>query len=59
MTKLFYLIGDISEAIFDILPSVGFLVNYFFMAALAVGIIYWTVYEYKVGSKDGDNYLSR
>lgn len=59
MGKVFYAIGDISTAIFDTFPAFGPFVNVLFMAVIAVGILYWTVYEYKVGSKGGDNYLSK
>ena len=59
MGKIFYAIGDISTAIFDTFPAFGPYVNILFMAAIAFGILYWTFYEYKVGNKDGDNYLSR
>ena len=59
MIKVFNAIGTGSEAIFEILPSFGWLVNIFFIAALAIGITYWTWYEFKVGNKGGDNYLSR
>jgi len=58
-SKIFHGIGEFSEIIFDILPSFGWLVNLLFMGLIAVGVLYYIVYEHKVGSKDGDNYLSR
>ncbi|NNC86117.1 MAG: hypothetical protein HKN75_08540 [Bacteroidia bacterium] len=58
-SKIFHGIGDFSEMIFDILPSFGWLVNLLFIGAIAVGVFYYTFYEHKVGSKGGDNYLSR
>ena len=59
MGKVFHAIGDISTSIFDTFPAFGPYINMFFAAAIAFGILYWTIYEHKVGNKGGDNYLSR
>lgn len=56
-SKFFYGIGDICTAVFEFLPSISGVVNGLFMAAITIGIIYWTVYEQRVNTGKSKNYL--
>lgn len=51
-------IAKLFEAIFTILPPVGYLINWFFGLFITVGVIYWLRYDAKV-RRGGDNYMSR
>lgn len=57
MDAIWHGIAILFEAIFTIIPSIGFLINWAFGLAITVGVIYWLWYDAKV-RRGGGNYMS-
>jgi p-aminobenzoyl-glutamate transporter AbgT len=57
MNAIWYGIGNAATALFEILPPIGPLTNWFFGIAITVGVTYWLWYDAKV-KKGGANFMA-
>lgn len=51
-------IASIFQFIFSLVKPIGMAIDLFFIIAIAIGCIYWLVYEQKVMSGKTRNYLA-
>jgi hypothetical protein len=58
MTAIFNGIADAAQAIFGILPPIGYLMNWMFGIIITVGTVYWLWYDAKV-RRGGENFMSK
>jgi tellurite resistance protein TehA-like permease len=57
MNNFFYAIGTFFESIFEFMPAVGNVMNYFFMLIIFIFLVVWTSKMVK-HKKDGEEHAS-
>ena len=57
MNNFFYAIGAFFESIFEFMPAVGNVMNYFFMLIIFIFLVVWTSKMVK-HKKDGEEHAS-